>query len=175
MVGRVPGRDDPLWVRKWGYSSYNPPPLWVSHVLARDPVLLRQTKRRQTCERIIGAFRIGAGLYPLPPLKPSRGRPPAPHPLPRREKKTFEEFDRRTHKEKHKTVFVTGCPHCYQREYLYYFHHPELRPKDRWTAGCRELIRGIFTDIAPRRWIDEGWKEYEDRMKANKNKVEVLK
>lgn len=138
-------------------------PLWIARVTQRDPVARRLRLLRGQCDDIIAAARAEAGLYPLT-LHRLRGRPVRhPHPLPRREPRSSEEFDSTTHREQHQAVYVLGCPKCYIREYSYFKNHPEKAPAPRWweVQDGQATPRGHAPmNAIPRQWKDPGWEKY---------------
>lgn len=173
---RIIGREEPFWVVGWGHDKATPLPLWISRVMRADKVLRRQMTRRHACDAAISLARLNAGLHPYPIItRRPKGRPPAPHPLPRREVKIMERLDSDTHRRDHKACYVHQCLHCYRREYLYFDRHPERRPTDVSTAGCREIVPGRYEGATKRRWIDPGWVEAERKELERKMKIEVPK
>lgn len=73
------------------------------------------------------------------------------HPLPRRERLTWDEKDSRPEDfhEKHQAEYVIGCSLCYVREYVYFRNHPEARPVFNSAGESRRK----------RPWIDKGWEK----------------
>lgn len=93
-------------------------------------------------EALVDSARMQIGLPPVFGVLRPRGRPPAPHPLPRRDPLSESDFrNAEVHIRDHKYCFVIGCQKCYMREYFFFRNHPELRPVGRNTAGADEVGR----------------------------------
>lgn len=106
-----------------------------------DPETTQVREARLLVESMVDAALMGMGKPPIFGVR-ERGRPPAPHPLPRRDPVSMADFrNTETHLKDHNYCFVIGCQKCYMREYLYFQNHPEKRPIGRSTAGADEVGR----------------------------------
>lgn len=115
---------------------------------------------RRTVEQLINDYRLKAGLG-IETFKRKRGRPlKHPHPLPRREKKSWELLDSSEHRLKHQAVYVESCTYCYTREHAYFTRHPEKLKPD------------FGKHSSPRPWLDHGWAEHKAKSEAQKKEAQ---
>lgn len=97
---------------------------------------------RLMVEAMVDTALMEMGKDPIFNTQRMRGRPAAPHPLPRRDPISESDYRRtENHVRDHHYCFVIGCQSCYMREYFYFRKHPEKRPIGRSTAGADEVGR----------------------------------